>query len=144
MYCHPGALISTPSCISHTAQWLFSAVLFGLTATRLHYTLHLPPNDPLNHGHSFYDPIAAELLAASILAMFWSSFMYVIRAACPRASRALCSTVLTMQCNPASTSFIGATTMAGSQHSPPSSSASSGFSLSTLSAPLSPPYAPLV
>ncbi|KAI0820551.1 hypothetical protein BC628DRAFT_1422879 [Trametes gibbosa] len=55
--------------------WLFSAVLLGLTATRLHYTLRLPPGDPLNNGNSFYDPIVAELLVTSVLAMFWSSFI---------------------------------------------------------------------
>ena len=58
-------------------QWLFSAVLLGLTATRLHYTLFLPPFDPLNNGQPFYDPIVAELLVTSVLALFWSSYMYV-------------------------------------------------------------------
>ena len=58
-------------------QWLFSAVLLGLTATRLHYTLFLPPFDPLNNGQPFYDPIIAELLVTSVLALFWSSYMYV-------------------------------------------------------------------
>ncbi|KAH9852806.1 hypothetical protein C2E23DRAFT_133672 [Lenzites betulinus] len=55
--------------------WLFSAVLLGLAATRIHYTLRLPPGDPLNNGNSFYDPIVAELLVASLLALFWSSFI---------------------------------------------------------------------
>ncbi|OBZ75002.1 hypothetical protein A0H81_05068 [Grifola frondosa] len=50
-------------------------VLFGLSADRLHYTTHLPPFDPLNNGKSFYDPIVAELLATTIFAMFWSSFI---------------------------------------------------------------------
>lgn len=75
-------------------QWLFSAVLLGLTAARLHYTTHLPRGDPLNQGQPFYgtcrahssdafhidvdthsclsDPIVAELLACSILAMVWA------------------------------------------------------------------------
>ena len=63
----------------HYLQWLFSAVLLGLTATRLHYTLFLPPYDPLNNGQSFFDPIVVELAVTSILALFWSSFMCVIR-----------------------------------------------------------------
>ncbi len=62
------------------SQWLFSAVLLGLTGTRLHYTLFLPAYDPLNNGEPFYDPIAAELLATSVLALFWSSYMCVIEA----------------------------------------------------------------
>ncbi|KAI0665547.1 hypothetical protein C8Q78DRAFT_986234 [Trametes maxima] len=55
--------------------WLFSAVLLGLTATRLHYTIFLPPGDPLNNGRSFYDPIVAELLVTSVLTLFWSSYI---------------------------------------------------------------------
>ncbi|KAI0769726.1 hypothetical protein BD413DRAFT_78640 [Trametes elegans] len=55
--------------------WLCSAVLLGLTGTRLHYTLRLPPGDPLNNGRSFYDPIVAELLVTSVLAMIWSSYI---------------------------------------------------------------------
>lgn len=61
-------------------QWLVSAVQLGLTGTRLHYTLFLPPNDPLNNGQPFYDPIAAELLVTSVVALFWSSYMCVIEA----------------------------------------------------------------
>ncbi|EJC97817.1 uncharacterized protein FOMMEDRAFT_143374 [Fomitiporia mediterranea MF3/22] len=52
--------------------WLFSAVLLGLTATRIHYTTHLPPGDPLNQGRHFYDPIVAELMACAILALLWA------------------------------------------------------------------------
>ncbi|KAL1945336.1 hypothetical protein VTO73DRAFT_2187 [Trametes versicolor] len=59
----------------YVVLWLFSAVLLGLTATRLHYTLRLPPGDPLNNGQPFYDPIVAELLVTSVLAMIWSSFI---------------------------------------------------------------------
>ncbi|EJF58863.1 hypothetical protein BD309DRAFT_927161 [Dichomitus squalens] len=59
----------------YVVLWLFSAVLLGLTATRLHYTLFLPPFDPLNSGKPFYDPIVAELLVTSILALFWSSYI---------------------------------------------------------------------
>ncbi|KAL7278403.1 hypothetical protein ACG7TL_007398 [Trametes sanguinea] len=59
----------------YVVLWLFSAVLLGLTATRLHYTLHLPPGDPLNNGNSFYDPIVAELLVTSVLGLLWASFI---------------------------------------------------------------------
>ncbi|KAH8107375.1 hypothetical protein DFH11DRAFT_1637664 [Phellopilus nigrolimitatus] len=52
--------------------WVFSAVLLGLTAARLHYTTHLPLGDPLNQGHSFYDPIVAELIACAILSLIWA------------------------------------------------------------------------
>jgi len=54
--------------------FMFSAVMIGLTAARLEYTTHLPPWDPLNHGHSFYNPIVAELLASSCLSLLWSLF----------------------------------------------------------------------
>ncbi|KAH9926659.1 uncharacterized protein BXZ73DRAFT_90922 [Epithele typhae] len=56
--------------------WLFSVVLLGLCATRLHYTIFLPPFDPLNNGQPFFDPIVVELAVTSILALFWS--MYTI------------------------------------------------------------------
>ncbi|KAL5519862.1 hypothetical protein ACEPAG_1522 [Sanghuangporus baumii] len=52
--------------------WLFAAVLLGLTATRIHYTTHLPPGDPLNQGRNFYDPIVAELMASAALALIWA------------------------------------------------------------------------
>jgi len=57
--------------------WVFSAVVLGLTAARLHYTTHpgLPPYDPLNNGLPFYDPIVAELLASSILTLLWTSWV---------------------------------------------------------------------
>jgi len=58
--------------IFYVALFLFSLVLFGLCAARIHYTTHLPPGDPLNGGTSFYDPIVAELLVVSLLTMFWS------------------------------------------------------------------------
>jgi len=58
----------------YVVLFLFSIVLLGLTADRLHYTLHLPPFDPLNNGNPFYDPIVAELLASSILTMLWSCY----------------------------------------------------------------------
>ncbi|KAH7876942.1 uncharacterized protein C8R40DRAFT_1096590 [Lentinula edodes] len=48
---------------------LFSIVLLGLTAARIHQTLNFAP------GTSFYDPIVVELLVTSILAMIWSWFI---------------------------------------------------------------------
>ena len=55
-------------------QFLFSIVLLGLSASRLHYTIFLPKGDPLNNGHPFYDPIVVELAITSIFAMFWSAY----------------------------------------------------------------------
>ncbi|EKM49041.1 uncharacterized protein PHACADRAFT_265891 [Phanerochaete carnosa HHB-10118-sp] len=51
--------------------WLFAAVTLGLSAARIHYTLHIPPGDPLNRGVDFYDPIVAELLATSAITVLW-------------------------------------------------------------------------
>ncbi|ETW79581.1 hypothetical protein HETIRDRAFT_435012 [Heterobasidion irregulare TC 32-1] len=56
----------------YCALWVFSVVLLGLTAARIHYTTHLAPRDPLNHGRSFYDPIVAELLVTTILTILWA------------------------------------------------------------------------
>jgi len=56
----------------YVTLWVFSVVLLGLTAARIHYTTHLPRGDPLNQGQPFYDPIVAELLACSVLAMLWA------------------------------------------------------------------------
>ncbi|KAI9442855.1 hypothetical protein BJY52DRAFT_449236 [Lactarius psammicola] len=55
--------------------WIFSAALLGLTAARIHYTENLSPDDPLNGGHHFYEPVVAELLATGIIAMLWSMFV---------------------------------------------------------------------
>ncbi|KAI0682074.1 hypothetical protein BC835DRAFT_1300635 [Cytidiella melzeri] len=55
--------------------WLFSAVLLGLTAARIHYTLHIPLGDPLNGGADFYDPIVAELLASAALTLLWAPWV---------------------------------------------------------------------
>ncbi|KAF7317103.1 hypothetical protein HMN09_00445000 [Mycena chlorophos] len=54
--------------------FLFSLVLFGLAAARLEYTTHLPPGDPLNNGHNFFDPIVVELLFSAILGMGWAAY----------------------------------------------------------------------
>ncbi|KAI0764129.1 hypothetical protein BC629DRAFT_1293649 [Irpex lacteus] len=51
--------------------FLFAAVLLGLTAARVHYTLHIPEGDPLNGGRDFYDPIVIELLVTAALTLLW-------------------------------------------------------------------------
>ncbi|KAK7455845.1 hypothetical protein VKT23_010882 [Stygiomarasmius scandens] len=51
---------------------LFSIVVLGLAAARLHYTLHVPLGDPVNGGEDFYDRIVVELLVSSVLTMLWS------------------------------------------------------------------------
>ncbi|KAF8890929.1 hypothetical protein BD779DRAFT_1515260 [Infundibulicybe gibba] len=57
----------------------FSAVLLGLTAERLHHTRHLPFGDPLNPGgRHFYDPIVAELVTTSSLAIMWSLWIIAV------------------------------------------------------------------
>ncbi|KAJ6630931.1 hypothetical protein B0H10DRAFT_1979925 [Mycena sp. CBHHK59/15] len=56
---------------------VFSLVLFGLTAARLRYTTHLPPGDPLNDGHDFFDPIVVELLFSALLGMIWSIYAVI-------------------------------------------------------------------
>lgn len=59
----------------YVALLIFSLVLFGLTAARIHYTTHLPFGDPLNGGVDFYDPVAVELLFTSIVTSFFAIFM---------------------------------------------------------------------
>jgi len=56
---------------------LSSFVLFGLTATRLHYTTHIPSGDPLNNGLNFFDPIVAELCASALVTFFVAIFYTV-------------------------------------------------------------------
>jgi len=48
---------------------IFSIILLGLTATRLHDTLNAAP------GVSFHEPIIVELLVTSILLILWSWFI---------------------------------------------------------------------
>ncbi|KAN0103853.1 hypothetical protein V8E52_011573 [Russula decolorans] len=65
--------------------WVFSLVLLGLSAARIHYTENLSPNDPLNGGQDFYDPVIAELLATSIIVTLWSMFaIHAIYMRCDR------------------------------------------------------------
>jgi len=64
--------------------WVLSLVLLGLSAARIHYTENLP-SDPLFGDQSFYDPIAAELLATSLIVTFWSMFaVHAIYMRCDR------------------------------------------------------------
>ncbi|KAF9022049.1 hypothetical protein BDZ89DRAFT_1137584 [Hymenopellis radicata] len=50
----------------HFILGIFSLVLLGLTAARLHYTTHIPDGDPVNGGIDFYDPVVAELLVTTL------------------------------------------------------------------------------
>jgi len=68
------AFLSIARIVLYCCLWVFAVVLLGLTGARLHYTENLSPTDPLNGGHHFYDPVIAELLAASLLSMLWSTF----------------------------------------------------------------------
>ncbi|KIJ13011.1 hypothetical protein PAXINDRAFT_81989 [Paxillus involutus ATCC 200175] len=56
-------------------QFLFSIVVMALCAVRIHYTTHLSRFDPLNYGVQFYDTVVVELLATSILTLFWAPFI---------------------------------------------------------------------
>ncbi|KAI0766199.1 hypothetical protein BD413DRAFT_572214 [Trametes elegans] len=49
--------------------WVFAALLLIFTSVRLNYTLHLPHDDPLNGGKDFFDPIVAQLLVCSVIAL---------------------------------------------------------------------------
>jgi len=65
--------------------WIFSVVLLGLSAARIQYTENLFPIDPFNGVQHFYDPVVAELLATSIIVMFWSMFaVHAIYMRCDR------------------------------------------------------------
>ncbi|PPR04353.1 hypothetical protein CVT24_013205 [Panaeolus cyanescens] len=59
--------------------WLFatSVVLLGLTAYRIHYTKNLTGGDILTNSSHFYDPIIAELVVTSSLAIL-ASLWYMI------------------------------------------------------------------
>jgi len=79
------ALLSVVRIVLYCFLWVFSVVLLGLTAARIHYTENLSPDDPLNGGVHFHDPIIAELLATSILVILWSTFaVHAIYMRCDR------------------------------------------------------------
>ncbi|KAJ3814913.1 hypothetical protein F5876DRAFT_31858, partial [Lentinula aff. lateritia] len=54
---------------------LFSIVLLGLTAARIHQTLNFAPGVSFYGAVSIIDPIVVELLVTSVLAMIWSWFI---------------------------------------------------------------------
>ncbi|KAI0317879.1 hypothetical protein OF83DRAFT_90662 [Amylostereum chailletii] len=54
--------------------WVFSVILLGLAGSRIHYTTHLSPFDPLNGGRQFYDPIVAELIVTACFTILWAPF----------------------------------------------------------------------
>ena len=59
----------------YVALLVFSFLVFILSCVRLGYTTNLPAGDSLNGGLRFHDPIVAELLFTSLIAMPWSGFM---------------------------------------------------------------------
>jgi len=63
--------------VCYAILWVFATCTLGMAAARLHYTLHLPPHDPLNGGHSFYDKIIAEIVAAAGLTMLLTPLLFV-------------------------------------------------------------------
>ncbi|KAK2467830.1 hypothetical protein APHAL10511_000125 [Amanita phalloides] len=48
--------------------WIISVILIGFTSSRIHFT---------HATASFFEPITAEILATSIIALLWSTFMQV-------------------------------------------------------------------
>ncbi|KAI0665848.1 hypothetical protein C8Q78DRAFT_1111573 [Trametes maxima] len=73
----------------HIVIWLFSAVLLGLTATRLHYTIFLPPGDPLNAQqwphihiiHRSYDYGRFSLFAFELIGLLILFTLFLVGAA---------------------------------------------------------------
>jgi len=55
--------------------FLWTILLFALTASRLSYTENIPPGDPLNDGIDFFDPSVVALLVSSIVALMFAPFM---------------------------------------------------------------------
>ncbi|KAF5378574.1 hypothetical protein D9615_007125 [Tricholomella constricta] len=51
---------------------VFSIILIGLTASRIHHTKSLSSPDPLHAGFGYYDPIVVELLVTSIFSFLWA------------------------------------------------------------------------
>ena len=56
--------VCVASYVDSPGQWLFAAVLLGLSAQRLHYTTHLPLGDPLNEGKHFYGTRQQNILSS--------------------------------------------------------------------------------
>ncbi|KAH6888238.1 hypothetical protein BKA70DRAFT_1121908 [Coprinopsis sp. MPI-PUGE-AT-0042] len=59
----------------YIALFIFSLFVFILSCVRLGYTTRISSNDPLNGGRPFHDPVVAELLFTSLIAMPWSAFV---------------------------------------------------------------------
>lgn len=70
-------LLSLFRVFCYVLLWVFSAATLGMTAARLHYTLHIPPRDPLNGGVNFYDKIIAEILATAGITMLLAPILIV-------------------------------------------------------------------
>ncbi|EAU87463.1 hypothetical protein CC1G_02222 [Coprinopsis cinerea okayama7 len=59
----------------YAAFAVFSFFVFVFCCARLNYTTTLHSSDPLNGGRTFHDPVVAELLFTTLIAMPWSGFM---------------------------------------------------------------------
>ncbi|KAK2462198.1 hypothetical protein APHAL10511_005786 [Amanita phalloides] len=46
--------------------WIFSVILIGFTSSRIHFT---------HATAGFYEPITAEILSTSVIALIWTTFM---------------------------------------------------------------------
>jgi len=71
------AFLSRFRLVCYIVLWVFAACTLGMTAARLHYTLHIPKFDPLNGGVNFYDRIIAEILAVAGLTMLFTPLLIV-------------------------------------------------------------------
>jgi len=71
------SLLSLFRIVCYIILWVFAACTLGMAAARLHYTLHLPPNDPLNGGVAFYDRIIAEIIAVAGLTILLAPILIV-------------------------------------------------------------------
>ncbi|KAF8520003.1 hypothetical protein BU17DRAFT_65648 [Hysterangium stoloniferum] len=58
--------------------FLWSILLFALSASRISYTENIPPGDPLNDGIDFFDPSVVALLVSSVLALIFAPSMIFI------------------------------------------------------------------
>ncbi|KNZ78573.1 hypothetical protein J132_11212 [Termitomyces sp. J132] len=57
----------------YSALFIFSVILLGLTAARVHHTKSLGSPDTISRGRSgYYEPITVELLSTSIIATLFS------------------------------------------------------------------------
>ncbi|KAF8815256.1 hypothetical protein BYT27DRAFT_7129161, partial [Phlegmacium glaucopus] len=67
-----------PGFLLYPLLFVFSTVLLGLTAYRVHYTKSLSGGDILTTRSHYYDPRIVALLVGSILAVVFSMIMLVV------------------------------------------------------------------